>query len=570
MLEKLYSYILSGYSDSSIHIRKKTKALLNINLILLAGLIIVIPLSVLTGIDISMILSLSGVAIVYVVSIIFLKYNNFTIAVNIHLIFTALMQTSSVIFSGTHSGIDTVYMLSFFIAITLLDAALVSNRFYQPISVTAIGIIGIIILIFSKILPNESISHLYRTFPFFILLILCGVIAVLVLKQINSVIVVAEKEIKSSKSRYNKLKDIIEKMEEGINIGEKLTKSTETTMNTIKDIDKSLSNVREEMVNLSNEMQTSEENANSLVETTKSMKDTINEQTTLISESSASIEEMTSSINNISEITKSKKESITELVKTTDEGEKEMNKAIDSINKVSDSSSNILDVIKVIVNISSQTNMLAMNASIEAAHAGDSGAGFAVVADEIRKLAEDSSNNTKIIKDTLNKNLKDISIAVEINKQAGEYFHRINEKVSEVADAMEEIISGMSELSSGTNEVMKAVTNMLDKSETTNNSVKDLEKIIEGNKSGIKYITELTLNNRKKIEKVVSQFEDIVAENNAINEIGKQNINYIERLGKSLEILKKNEEGTMNENNEEPQQSEDTKNEQEQETKLIS
>ena len=147
-------------------------------------------------------------------------------------------------------------------------------------------------------------------------------------------------------------------------------------------------------------------------------------QSSVVNESSAAVEEMTASIVNITNVTRSRQKSAADLSKSTETGQSVVANASSSIKKVEAAIGSILEIIKVINTVAAQTNLLAMNAAIEAAHAGEYGAGFAIVSEEIRKLSEQTSQSVKAIAETVKTIIKDIQTAANENEMAVSHLHQ--------------------------------------------------------------------------------------------------------------------------------------------------
>ncbi len=194
----------------------------------------------------------------------------------------------------------------------------------------------------------------------------------------------------------------------------------------------------------------------------QSLDENVQEQTAMVEESTSSVTEMISSINNVAEITTRKKTATDILVKTAESGGSKLSATIQVINEINESLDQIKGMAGIIQQIASQTNLLAMNAAIEAAHAGDAGRGFAVVADEIRKLAEASSMNSKQIGGVLKEVVVRIETASTSGHETEAAFTEIDREVKSVAQSLDEISASMDELNVGGKQILEAMTGLQD------------------------------------------------------------------------------------------------------------
>ncbi|MDR0600174.1 MAG: methyl-accepting chemotaxis protein [Treponema sp.] len=183
----------------------------------------------------------------------------------------------------------------------------------------------------------------------------------------------------------------------------------------------------------------------------------IEKQAETISRSSASIQEMISSITSITASLAQNERDLLRLREASSQGNAALQKVSADIQEVSQESERLLEINKVIQNIAGQTNLLAMNAAIEAAHAGDVGRGFAVVADEIRKLAESSSQQAKTVSGVL-KNIKDALNGISRSAAASlKQFEEIDEGFKTVSAQEMGIRASMEQRDAENKEILEAM-----------------------------------------------------------------------------------------------------------------
>lgn len=189
----------------------------------------------------------------------------------------------------------------------------------------------------------------------------------------------------------------------------------------------------------------------------ESLTNQIEDQSASVTESSAAIQQMVSNINSISNNLEKAGSGFEALLAASTTGRESMQNVIDLVKNVSDQSEQLLETNEIIDAIASQTNLLAMNAAIEAAHAGDAGKGFSVVSDEIRKLAESSSEQSKLIEGELKKVVTTITTIVQASAQADDAFEAVTGQIRQANGLIQEIRMSMKEQNEGSRQVLEAL-----------------------------------------------------------------------------------------------------------------
>jgi len=186
------------------------------------------------------------------------------------------------------------------------------------------------------------------------------------------------------------------------------------------------------------------------------------EQTESVNLSSSAIEAMTANIHSVTQTLAENGRNVGVLAEASENGKNGLQLVAQEIQGIARDSEGLLEINSVMNNIASQTNLLSMNAAIEAAHAGEAGKGFAVVADEIRKLAESSSRQSKTIVATLKKIKASIDNITKSSNEVLERFGAIDSSVKTVSEHEQNILHAMEEQESGGKQILESISRLRD------------------------------------------------------------------------------------------------------------
>jgi methyl-accepting chemotaxis protein len=180
-------------------------------------------------------------------------------------------------------------------------------------------------------------------------------------------------------------------------------------------------------------------------------------QAAAVADASAAVEELIANVRSVAAILERNSEAMQETVAASEGGREGIERVSAIIEGIEQDSDGLVEASDIILSVASKTNLLAMNAAIEAAHAGEYGKGFAVVADEIRSLAENSAEQGKIISAVLGNLRQRISEVAELSAKSRDQFLRVFEMMGEVRDQEAAIQGAMAEELQGNERVFESI-----------------------------------------------------------------------------------------------------------------
>ena len=261
----------------------------------------------------------------------------------------------------------------------------------------------------------------------------------------------------------------------------------------------------------------------------------IHDQNNDLSQSSAAVEEMISNIKSITENIDKFGNSFNQLSSDSEDGKNKIENVINLIESVSAESKKLLDTNKVIEDVAQQTNLLAMNAAIEAAHAGEAGKGFAVVAEEIRKLSESTTKQSHYIKQTLSSVIENINEVTNAATSAGLTFGEIVNQISSDDSLITEIRSSMEEQSIGSKQIVDALGNIKETTHTIIENSKQMNSGIENVVAQVKELENAAKNLSSKTDEIKKSTQIINSNANKLIGMASENKKFAKELSAQTE-----------------------------------
>ena len=328
---------------------------------------------------------------------------------------------------------------------------------------------------------------------------------------------------KTFESIASLVKVIKNKSAELITVGNNLSSNMNEAATAVNQITDNVNNIKNQVAAQSTSVSQTNSTMDLLASTIRKLSDHVNNQSTHVSGVSSAIEEMVSSIRSVTNTLVKNETNVKTLLESSDAGRSGLQDVVQDIQEIAHESEGLLEINAVIENIASQTNLLSMNAAIEAAHAGDAGRGFAVVADEIRKLSESSSEQSKTISTVLKKMKDSVDKITRSTEKVLTKFEAIDSSVKTVTEQEEVIRNSMEEQQAGSRQVLEAISSVVGITQQvsvgSDEMFKGVNEVIQECKN-----LERTTQDITKMTYGTDQIDAVMSKTNSISVVNRNNI----------------------------------------------
>jgi methyl-accepting chemotaxis protein len=537
---RLTDRIRKLYSGENTTIQEKAASLFILNALLCVGFLMLGAVR-LSGGDVFLGAGEVTVSLVLLVFLTALLRGNFRWVSTGTIILFAVAAAALFLLRNVEDG-NAVYIQATYMIPAFITAPLLAYTRWQVVGVVLFGLAVHSGQYLLRIRPVLSSAEAAATLPEFLVTLLLmffsGVFIYQIFRMQHQSLDLIQERAERSDEQYRRLSTVFESTADAFDLGERLRGHARRNSEYAHSMSDKLGEMKEKLENLQTDLEETTRASGEIQESKNTVKETMEQQNEAVENTSAAVEEIGAQSQTIAESAEAKREVIEGLVNKAEKGSRQMDSSLATYRRIADSSGDMLEIIKVIEDIADRTNLLAMNAAIEASHAGESGRGFAVVAGEIRSLAGEANENSSSIRSTLEENRELIEQSVQASEELQSTFREVIDTITNVRDALHEMIASMGELNAGYDKIGETMGNLNRINETVNASLGQMEEDIQSGLLGIQRIDTATEQVRGAIGELDTLSATILEEAGNLEQTGEENISNFRSLKEEMEALR--------------------------------
>jgi methyl-accepting chemotaxis protein len=530
--------LTARYDGQSLQIRKKSRILGALALGFGAISVVFAVLMALTGAGTVSVIFV-GIAFFCACVVLLLWRGRYHLASSLFLygIFAAMFVA---IKFDAYVDVYETYVFSTLGCFLLVVTSLVADRPRQALAIMVLSLLGIEALYWLDAFPKDkgvvTMLAIQNLSVSSLMVAISGFGSAYLVRMTKGLVEEVTRRADAASDSYAKLNSAMNSAQATSQaVGERLSASVARSTTSLESLKARVLEISKGMDRLTEALESSDSANAGAVSSQDSVNAALSSYSEEVARASSAIEEMAAAAGNIGSQASQKKDAVRALAELSRAGETLLSSMSQSIGNILESSNKMAEVNVFMGDVAERTNLLGMNASIEAAHAGMAGRGFAVVAGQIRALSVEAGNSSRVISETLKEMQTAVQTAAGKNGEALSFFKKISDEIHGVSLMLEELLGNIQELSAGSSDVIGAVEKVAELTRGTELAVREARENIGKSSEGIEAVAGIALKVRADALDMAGSFDALHKDSGELESLGRDNLGTIKGLKEHLE-----------------------------------
>ena len=529
----LLGIFVAPYEGSDIRLYKKARLLAPVTMAIGLLALVLAALMALTG-AVAVAGILSVLILFCVFSLVMMARGRYQLASSIFLYALFGVMFAAIKFDE-YRNIYECYVFGSLGGFLLVTAGLVASNPAQPVILTALNLAAIAALYALDTLPldNGTVTALaaQSLATSAVVVIAGGIFSAMAVRMQSDLVDETRRSADAAKRQYAEMTEAVNAAQSSaMGIGTRLAQAAKTLSGSAEALRDAAANETAGLGSLDEALEAAEAGEAVAGAAQDRVGAALHEYSTKVLEASASISQMVSAVGDTGAAAQERRKGILSLVDLARDGEERVTKIGEAIAGIVAATGKMDEMNELIGSVAERTNMLGMNAAIEAAHAGEAGKGFAVVAEEIRTLSETAAEGSGSIAAMLDETRQVVSGASKASERTIEFFSRLIEGIQSVSTTLDELLLRLKEISAGTSGVSEAVRGFSELADLAGAAAADTRAAFREAASRAAASRSVAATMRAAAVRMAESCDSLLVQASALNELGHENIQRMEEL----------------------------------------